>query len=89
MVNLLKLLNKRKYLDNLEKIEDLYDSNVDFIEELISYHKMKEKLLALQNEVPSSNFEEQLSENSKENVIHLRRVGTPSGDSNFIENSYE
>lgn len=44
MWNLLKILNKDKCLDGLNGIDEVYDSQVNIIEEIIYYHNYKEKL---------------------------------------------
>jgi hypothetical protein len=43
--NLLKILNKDKYLSGLRTIEEMYDSQVNVIEEILYYHNYKDKLV--------------------------------------------
>ena len=44
MCNLLKVLNKDKYLENLESIDEVYDCHVNMVEEIIHYHKIKDSI---------------------------------------------
>jgi hypothetical protein len=44
MWNLLKILNKDKSLEGLKSIDDVYDSQVNVIEEILYYHNFKNKI---------------------------------------------
>jgi hypothetical protein len=44
MWNLLKLMNKDRYLPRLNSIDEVYDSQVNIVDEIEYYHKYKENV---------------------------------------------
>ena len=73
MWNLLKVMNKQIYLKNLNSIDEIYDLNATFTEEIEYYHNHKKKFDEIQNEkfkekellniTNSSNMESEISFN--------------------------
>jgi len=71
MWNLLKVMNKQIYLKNLNSIDEIYDLNATFTEEIEYYHNHKKKFDEIQNEkfkekellniTNSSNMESEIS----------------------------
>lgn len=73
IINLLKIMNKDKYLEGLNNIEEVYDSQVNIIEEVVYYHKYREKLEKIADEeeivekasIKSEEESEESEDNSK------------------------
>ena len=67
--NLLKVMNKKKYLSNLNSINDVYDSQADFVEEIEYFHNNKEKfeeIKRVQEEPVSNSRNDNISTSLKE-----------------------
>jgi hypothetical protein len=75
MWNLLKILNKDKYLDNLNNIDEVYDSQVNVIEEILYYHN--------KNKNQEKNYNQNSEDSEDENHNKMRRNSQESSTSNF------
>ena len=62
-------MNKKKYLSNLNSINDVYDSQADFVEEIEYFHNNKEKfeeIKRVQEEPVSNSRNDNISTSLKE-----------------------
>ena len=85
MWNLLKILNKDKCLDGLNSIDEVYDSQVNIIEEILYYHNYKEKLNKNQalgdnnDSMNSSRISALNDEDDGPNMTKIKNIYNPGG----------
>ena len=70
MWNLTRVLNKGKCLDGLMNINEVYDSQVNLLDEIIYYHKFSNKNGEM-NSFSESNSEIEKSNNNEEDKIEI------------------
>jgi hypothetical protein len=69
MYNLLKILNKGKALNGLDNIEEVYDTQVDVLDEIEYYHKNRHHLNSNKPDLRKNTNVVEASEHNPENSI--------------------
>jgi hypothetical protein len=83
MYNLLKILNKGKTLNGLKKIDEVYDTQVDVLDEIEFYHKNRHYLKSNKTEIRKNSGEiDPLEQNPQDSII----VNDEVEDQGVLEN---
>ena len=70
MWNLIRILKNDQCLEGLNSINEVYDSQVNLLEEVLQYHKMKENI----NNDYKSNFDQSIKNEEELKTFDINQV---------------
>ncbi len=81
----MRVLNKNEPLENLQKIDEVYDNQAEMIEEIFFYNKLKNKKTNINNLNNNNISEIRENEITKKNFFNYENTDENEEDMNHLE----